>query len=131
MIKLTSVNIIEVNDLNKLVEEIYGKPYDFQQQDDCKDRGIEYFTVPCYPEDYENDTIPEVVNGPEMGVSFKAWLERDPKQGLSSEDKDNHNTFDINLWWTRNFYPHLSILVNDLYEKGLLPAGDYGINIDW
>jgi hypothetical protein len=131
MIKLTSVNIIEVNDLNKLVEETYGKPYDFQQQDDCKDRGIEYFTVPCYPEDYENDTIPEVVNGSEMGVSFKAWLKRDPKQGLSSEDKNNNNISDINLWWTRNFYPHLSILVNDLYEKGLLPAGDYGINIDW
>jgi hypothetical protein len=27
--------------------------------------------IPDHPYDYENDSVPEVVNGEEMGVSFK------------------------------------------------------------
>ena len=127
MIESKSVNIIEANDWDKLVEETYGRPYDFQQQDDCKDRGVEYFTVPCCPEDYENDTVPEIVNGDEMGVSFKAWLARDPKTPLPDRD----DTFGLTLWWERNFYPDVQMIANDLYEKGLIEAGDYMINIDW
>lgn len=138
--------IIEVSDWDKLVEDTYGRLYDFQQQDDCKDRGVEYFTVPCFPEDFENDTIPEIINGREMGVSFKAWLERDPNAPLNPTDDElkNCNYFynedrdkwckdksHINLFYIRNFYPHFNMIVNDLHAKGLLPAGDYAINIDW
>lgn len=129
MIKYQLRKVIEVGDWDKLVTDTYGRVYNFQQQDGCKSRGIEYITVPCEPEDYENDTVPEIVNGEEMGVSFKAWLERDPKQILSNPEYQN--SWCVDLWWDRNFYPHVSMIINDLHSKGLLEEGEYTINIDW
>lgn len=122
-----TAKIIEVQDLNDLVEKTYGRPYNFQQQDGCKKRQLVYITVPekC-PEDYANDTVPEEVNHEDMGVSFKAWLERDPNKLLPSENK-----WETDLWWNRNFYPDISMIINDLHEKGLLEAGEYKINIYW
>jgi hypothetical protein len=35
------------------------------------------------------------------------------------------------MWWGRNFYPELSVVVNDLHAKGLLDEGEYEIDIDW
>ena len=82
--------IIDVNEWDKVVIETYGRPYSFQQQDNCKDRGMFEFTVPEEANDYDNTIVPEIVNDPERGVSFAAWLERDPKQLLSSrEDNDS------------------------------------------
>lgn len=44
-----------MQDWDNLVEETYGKPYMFQQQDGCKDRGTEHITVPVInPYDYED-----------------------------------------------------------------------------
>lgn len=123
-----TVKIIEVSDWNKLVQETYGRPYNFQQQEGCQDRGIHYFTVPndeTYDEEM-NDEIPEIVNHEEMGVKFNVWLERDPNQQIP-----NSSTWSTKLWWERNFYPDLQTVVNDLYSKGLIEAGDYAINIDW
>jgi len=125
--KIVKKNFISVQDWDDLVEKTYGKPYSFQQQDDCKPRGIFQLTVPGYAEDYEKGTVPEIVNHPEMGVSFSAWLARDPKQRLSSSTQDWHTE----LWWHRNFYPEIQMVANDLNSKGLLPAGEYVINIDW
>lgn len=120
---MRTVNIFDLREWNKLVIETYNKPYSFQQQDGCKDRGIEYFSVPIgHPEDYENDTVPEIINGEEMGVSFKAWLARD-----SSKDSQQLR----GLWWERNFYPHLEIIAQDLYNRGLLTSGNYAIAVDW
>lgn len=124
-----SKRVIDVYDWDNLVTETYGKPYSFQQQDDCKDRGIENFSCPCEPEDYENDTVPEIVNHGDMGVSFKAWLERDPNQKLSNPE--DQNSWSLGLWWNRNFYPHVSMIINDLHEKGILEEGDFSIEIDW
>lgn len=129
--KFKQVTMIDVSDWDSLVEETYGRPYNFQQQDGCKDRGTEEITVPCsHPWDYENDSIPEKVNGNEMGVSFKAWLERDPNQPLSSVDEWDRK-HGLSLFWERNFYPSVEMVANDLYQKGLLPAVGYTINIDW
>ena len=72
MIKFNTVNIIDVGDWDNLVKETYGKPYNFQQQDGCKERQTVYLKAPCRSNDYRRDTIPEEVNGEEMGVSFKA-----------------------------------------------------------
>lgn len=131
MIKFKTQRVIEVQDWDDLVQKTYGRPYAFQQQDGCKDRGVERITVPTtWTNDYEEDTIPEVVNGDEMGVSFKAWLARDPKQELDSKD-DWERKNGINLFWERNFYPDVSMIANDLHEKGLIEAGEYTINIDW
>ena len=123
-------NTIDVDDWDNLVQETYNRPYSFQQQDGCKSRGVEYITVPeSDPYDYENDTVPENVNDPEMGVSFKAWLERDPKQKLSNPE--DQQDYCLGLWWDRNFYPHISMIINDLHAKGLLEEGEYIIDIDW
>jgi hypothetical protein len=126
--KIKNQKIIELEDWNNLVSETYGRTYDFQQQDGCQGVGLVYFSVP-YKEGYDftRDSIPEIVNGEEMGVSFKAWLARDPKQPLEGQEYD----FDLDLWWERNFYPSLWSVANDLHEKGLLEAGDYAIEIDW
>jgi hypothetical protein len=131
VVKVTIKKIISVHDFDKLVQETYGRPYSFQQQDDCKERGLYSITVPYdEPYDYENDTVPEVINHEEMGVSFKAWLERDPTQKLSTAT-DWNKDYGLVMWYERNFYPSEEMIVNDLYEKGLLEAGEYEIDVDW
>ena len=150
MLKSKTTKVISVQDWDKLVSETYGRVYSFQQQDGCKDRGVEHITVPVeHPDDYENDSIPEVINGEDMGVSFKAWLERDstaPLNCTEKEAKDCHYYWgkseeDLKEWqedkshmdmfYERNFYPHVDMIINDLHDKGLLEAGEYMIKIDW
>lgn len=130
MLKFKTKQVIDVGDWDNLVESTYGKPYRFQQQDGCKDRGTIDITIPDGAYDYENDTIPEKVNGDEMGVSFAAWLARDPEQKLDTEDKWDRE-HGAELFWKRNFYPHVQMIANDLHAKGLIPAGEYLIDIDW
>lgn len=130
MLKFTNARIVDVSDWDKLVKDTYKRPYNFQQQDDCKPRGVHHLTVPGHAYDYPNDTVPEEVNHPEMGVSFKAWLERDPTKLLDNNDSYN-NLHSLVLWWERNFYPDVQMIANDLHTRGLLEAGDYVINIDW
>ncbi len=127
--KVKKVNFIDVDDWDDIVVKTYKRPYSFQQQDGCKSRGIVEITVPERADDYKNDTIPEVVNGNEMGVSFAAWLARDPKKKLPG--KDDQDSFSLELFWHRSFYPNIQMVANDLHAKGLLNAGDYTINIDW
>lgn len=128
-IKIKTVNIIDVNDFDELVTATYGRPYRFQQQDGCRDRGSVNIAVPSKYKDYYNTTVPEVVNHKERGVSFDAWLARDPKQKLYN--KEGQYTGTLDLWWKRNFYPHVSMVINDLHKRGLLEEGNYSINIDW
>lgn len=136
---MKKVNFIEVSEWDALVEKTYGRPYSFQQQDGCKERGIRRLRVPATPNDFENDTLPEVVNHEEMGVSFSAWLTRDPKEPLKGDPKSPYkrdteprtDQWAINMWWERNFYPHVQIVANDLFSKGLLEEGEFIINIDW
>lgn len=127
MIKTRKETVIDVTDWDALVEDTYGRPYNFQQQDDCKERQRVHITIPEQAFDYENDSVPEVVNGREMGVSFKAWLERDPQQPLAGQKYD----YELSLFWERNFYPDVQMVANDLHEKGLIEAGEYVIDIDW
>jgi len=125
--KIRTEKVISVQDWDELVEKTYGRPYSFQQQDGCKSRGVFRFSIPSEDEtdDFENDTIPEVINGEEMGVSFAAWLARDPKTPFES-GRNN-----IGLWWYRNFYPSFQMIADDLSAKGLLEKGEYTIDIDW
>ncbi len=127
--KFRNIKIIDVQDWDDLVRETYNKPYSFQQQDGCKGRGIVYFDVPESEYDYSNDSIVEKVNGPEEGVSFKAWLARDPKEPL--KDKKESSKWDLDLFWDRNFYPHVSMIINDMHKKGLIEKGEFSIEIDW
>lgn len=120
--------VIDVGDWDDLVRETYGKPYSFQQQDGCKERQRYDLRIPDTTYDYLNDTVPEEVNHFERGVSFKAWLERSPEKPLGDS---GYNQFDVELWWERNFYPDVQMIANDLYEKGIIEAGEYVIDIDW
>lgn len=151
MIKTNTVQIIDVQDWDKLVEETYGKIYSFQQQDGCKDRGTYDFEIPNRwgIVDYENESIPEIINGDEMGVSFTAWLKRDPKSPLNPTDEElkdcsyywgksdkdkkewKESISHINMFWQRNFYPDVSMIIEDFYKKGLIKEGKYSIKIDW
>lgn len=127
--KVKNVKMIDVSEWDKLVSDTYNRPYSFQQQDGCQSRGTYDLTIPSkYTEDDEmNDSIPEVVNGEKMGVKFKVWLERDPKQSIGNKKKD----WNIELFWERNFYPNIETVANDLYKKGLIESGSYVIDIDW
>lgn len=128
--KIKTEKVIDVAEWDKLVQETYGRPYSFQQQSGCQDRGIRRITVPEEEEDNEcPDTVLEKVNGPEMGVNFKAWLSRDPAQKLPAPDEQED--YCLRLWWERNFYPPIQSVANDLHAKGLLEVGEYAIDIDW
>jgi hypothetical protein len=130
----TNVKMVSVSDWDALVKQTYGRPYSFQQQDGCKDRGKFRLKVPDGAEDYPNDTVPEEVNHAKMGVSFSAWLKRDPKTPLRPTDqtfKPTGETWETSMWWERNFYPDIQMVANDLHAKGLLEAGNYVIDIDW
>lgn len=64
-----------------------------------------------------------------MGVSFETWLNTSVEDTVKclnpSYDWENI------LFWERNFYPHISRVINDLHDKGLIEAGEYQIRIDW
>lgn len=126
--QIKTEQVISSDDWDALVTETYNRPYCFQQQDGCKERGREYVTVQEEPQhDYPNDTVPEVVNHGDMGVSFAAWLARDPTTPLEGRE----DTFGLMLWWNRNFYPSVEMVASDLCKRGLLKAGEYTIDIDW
>lgn len=131
-IRYKEIRQIDVDDFDNFVEETFGRPYCFQQQDGCKDRGTFEFSIPqiwgC--EDFDNDTIPEVVNGDVRGVSFKAWLARDPQQKLDTEDEwDREHGLD--LFWNRSFYPSVDMIIDYIEKNKILPEGNYQIKIDW
>ena len=126
--------IVTVQDFDDLVMDTYQRPYSLQQQDGCMARGTVTIDAPdpdlddCdQAYDYETDEIPEEVNGSEMGVSFKAWLARDPEKPVGEDSSSST----IILFWERNFYPSLESVVADLSAKGLIEPGEYSIEIDW
>ena len=52
------------------------------------------------------------MNHDEMGVSFAAWLARDPEQKLNADDWDSPSA--IPMWWERNFYPDVQMIANEM-----------------
>lgn len=125
---MRSVIMIDCAEWNSLVTETYQRPYDIQQQEGCMARGTLSFSVPNHSgEPYENDTIPEEINGSKMGVNFAAWLKRDPTAPVGDRLKPR----EIEIFWHRNFYPYYEVIANDLFAKGKLAAGEYVIDIDW
>lgn len=124
---IQTVQMIEVADWNEFVSQVYGRPYDFQQQEGCRHRGIYRITVPDEVDDYVTHKTSEVISGRKYGVTFDSWLARDPKDPLPNQQYD----WELTMWWDRNFYPMIEAVANDLHAKGLLAAGEYIINIDW
>ncbi len=125
--KIQTKKVIDVSDWDEAVVATYGRPYKFQQQNGCQERGTFGLSAPGDVDGEWPDTVPEIVNHDEMGVNFAAWLARDPGQPLA----DGRTSYSLQLWWERNFYPPIQAVANDLSSKGLLEAGDYLIDIDW
>ena len=122
--------MIAVSDWDDLVKETYGKPYSFQQQDGCKDRGLEQISIPVECDDSDLPEIMEFeINGGECGVRFNTWLNTSVEK-INEEHPETYNGRN-KLWWDRNFYPDVQMIANDLYKKGLIEAGHYTIEIDW
>ncbi|MDM8534595.1 hypothetical protein QUF55_07840 [Clostridiaceae bacterium HSG29] len=150
MIKAKDVKMIDLYDWDKLVCDTYNKIYSLQQQDGCKSRGIINITIPDEVDGEMNTEIPEVINHEsKMCVNFNTWLDRSIDKPLNPSDKELEDCnyywgksvidkekwkldkSNINMFWTRNFYPNLQAVANDLHKKGLLDAGAYAIEIDW
>lgn len=134
---IETVKMIDVNNWNKFIQEVYGKPYNFQQQDGCKEEGLETFVCTTTEEflewgmeetEYKATEIPFKVskNDEEMGVNFKTWLNTTPEETSKNFKTQSENE----LFWQRNFYPHIDMIAHDLYLKGLLEPGEYTINMD-
>ncbi len=119
--------IIALKEWDELVIDTYGKPYSFQQQDGCKPKGIFWLSIPKLASNYEHTSLPEEINGYRKGVSFATWLDRHPKAWNGKAADELY----LDLFWNRNFYPNVQMIANDLYEKGLIEAGEYVIKIDW
>ncbi len=127
-LNIQDVKMIAEGDFSAFVSKVYGRPYCFQQQEDCQSRGIRRVAVPSWDhEDFAATEIPEEINGDEMGVSFASWLARDPAAPVGNRTEK----WAIDLFWMRNFYPHLDMIIDDLHERGLLPEGEYIIDINW
>jgi hypothetical protein len=129
MLKIKTARIIDANDLDVFIREIYGKPYCFQQQSGCQPRGMIQVRVPSdevFDEDYP-EMIPIELNGRVRGVRFNTWLET-PADAF--DDHFNDECYK-NMFWERNFYPDFQTILNDLNARGDLEAGEYCINIDY
>lgn len=129
-LRTNTIPTISVQDWNSFVTEVYGRPYNFQQQDGCRRRGTYTLNVyeqyePEWNAGYDRDTIEEDVNTREMCVSLKGWLARNPQQPLPNQECD----YQLKFWWERNFYPDVEVLAQDLCHRGLLAAGEYLILI--
>jgi hypothetical protein len=126
MFKTNTRQTVELKDWNSLVETTYGRPYNFQQQG-YKSRGIYVLRVPIdsyKPEDFERTNI---LSCQESGVSFEAWLSRDPKEPFPFQKYD----FETRIFWERNFYPSIEMVAMDLYARRQIEPGVYTIIIDW
>lgn len=122
-ISVTSIDIIEVHTWNECVETTYGRPYNLWAQMDIRNTELLPLIVPADPDYFERDSIPEMINGDEAGVSLKAWLERSPTAPVGA----NNEPWGIEIFWHRNFYPSVFEIANDLHKKGILPRGNYYI----
>ncbi len=103
MIKTTPVDTIKCWDLDELVTTTYGKPYDFQSEEEGRDRGFYRFVV-------KNDDV-SVCFEQENPIPLDEWL------------KDTSGS--------RLVYPLFDELILDLKAKGLIKDGDYYIVVDW
>lgn len=130
-LKIKNVKLIESYELDKFIEKIYGKPYSFQQQAGCIERGIH--NIEIIGEKYESsddlpDTVKEEINGDDMCVSFESWLKTDPSE---HKERNGWSDWEVKLFWARNFYPCLEDVMEDLCKKGHIKPGQYTINVDW
>ncbi len=93
MLKYRNVRFVSDSDWDDLVQETYNRPYIFQQQDGCRDRGTFTLEVPSMESDDDdmNESIDHDCNKisgcEEYGVKFKTWLAETSKRYISLVDR--------------------------------------------
>ena len=78
-----------------------------------------------YKEDL-NKTIDQYLNYDKIVCEFNTSI-----KNLLGDIRKVENLKFEHTWWERHFYPKPQIVLNDLYEKGLIFPGKYKIKIDW
>lgn len=131
--KCRKINLVNVEDFNEVIKEVYCKHYSFQHQGARTYNGVEesYFLKVPYIRNFKDfdsgAAIEECIYNNEQilqyGVEFNEWLNKDPNFEWYSSDINNK------LIWERYYYPHIYMLINDLYIKGLIEAGEYCIKM--
>ena len=112
MLKYTEKRVIDDTDWDDFVKSVYKRPYKFQQQDGCKSRGIYSFSVPPRCIEDRDESY-------DSGVPFDEWINATPPSDME------------HMHWERNFFPDVTMIIDDLYKKGLIESGNYIININW
>ena len=131
--KIEKLNVISDANWSRFVSETYGRPYwfSYQRWRDQGEKGLYRFTLPLEDiEEFDEHGECDVEDIPKpkwFGVKFEYWLERDPKKPLVGQTKDEQ----LEDWWENSFYPSHEVIANDLFNKGILEAGDYAIGVDW
>lgn len=123
MLKYRTEKVVDSFDLDRLVQDTYGKGFCYQQQDGCKSKGSEVWDIPTKFSGVHLDVKPEDVKNTTYGTTFKTWLESDLYEHFPNKE--------VGLKYERNFYPPLGDVLNDLHSKGLIEEGRYRIVIDW
>lgn len=146
-------NIIKASDLDKIVKEVYELPYDIQRGEYSQNSYIKVDGVDGKPAD-ESNSADEI--GYWTGLSMNSYrinydnaeymdLDYDNEESVVEYWKNHSNTnasgyshdrpfderyLDENgeyaLWQPPEYW-----VLNNLCNKGLIPAGDYLITISW
>ena len=130
-LKTITDTVVDSFEWDRFVKQVYDRPYTFQQQDGCRQRGVSYFTAT--PGQYEFvEHMEPVPTGPIegirscFGVSLEEWVGRSPEAAFDPDRPNRTGTY-----WERNYYPPIDELASDLCEKGLIAPGRYVLLVDW
>lgn len=116
------ITLIHESQFSAMVAEVYGRPYQLQQQ---QPMGQDTVTQPYSVPEFEGrDT--------EYNVSFAEWSTRDPDLGPDGQLwSGTMPQLDKELWWHRQYFCDPQMILNDLHAKSLIPAGTYRIHVWW
>lgn len=120
MLKTSKREVIFVHeiDLSKFISEFYDRPYQLQQAH-MLDQGS---YIRCEIPSDEDEGIKE----------FNAWKSADATPPHHDGDGFDIGEFSWKLEWERERAPFgVALILNDLYEKGEIEAGEYVIEVWW
>ncbi|MEU7631747.1 hypothetical protein AB0C34_17415 [Nocardia sp. NPDC049220] len=105
-----TVTLMGEGDFSRFISQVYGRPYQLQQQREClSQNSLVEFTVPAEESECS-------------GPSLAQWQATPPPTRGDSREQ---------VRWKREFFPQLEDVVNDLHTRGLLPAGEYALDVSW
>lgn len=144
-----TVYVVWEGELSRLIGKHYGKPYRIQQQGDMMSNDS-YFTVEVGPEmEFDLWSVRKFIEGWDgyapledadaaAVAAIAAWKESEcPEEhklwdgGRPAEIQENGYTYPEELWWEREGYFDYNVLLWDLNRQGLIPTGDYLVEVMW